>query len=84
MGECSVARSADTVKTLASSLDGENGNNRYSANRVSRDQSNGYATNTVTADLTAAHSTMKIIRLTVGADRTDPVTVYADTPTVLN
>jgi hypothetical protein len=84
MGECSVARNADTVKTPVSFLDGENVNNRYSASRVWRDPSRGYATNTVTAGRTEAHSTKKIIHSTVGADRTDPVTGYADTPTVSN
>jgi hypothetical protein len=84
MGECSVARNADTVKTPVSSPDGENVNNPYSASRVLRGLSNGYATNTVTADRTEARSTKKIIQSTVGAGRTDPVTGYADTPTVSN
>lgn len=84
MGECSVARSVVTVRTPVSSLDGENGNNQYFANRVWRGLSKEYETSSVTADRIAAHSTKKIIRLTVGVDRTDPVTVYADTPTVLN
>jgi hypothetical protein len=84
MGECSVARNADTVKTLVSFLDGENVNNQYSASRVWRGPSRGYATITVTAARIAAHSTKKIIRSTVGADRSDPVIGYADTPTVSN
>jgi hypothetical protein len=82
MGECSVARNADTVTTPGFSNDAENVNNRYSANRASRGPSNEYETNTVTADRIAAHSTKKITLLTVGEDRTDPATDSVNIPTV--
>ena len=82
MGECSVARNADTVTTPVFSNDAENVNNRYFANRASLGLSNEYETNTVTADRIAANSTKKITLLTVGEDRTDPATDSVNIPTV--
>ena len=84
MRVCSPANDADTVVTPVSSNDAGNGNNRYYARPALRGLSNVSVTNTVFADRIAARSTKKITHSTVGADRTDPATVYVNIPTVLN